>query len=153
MSQWHKQPVLCQRWPRPMKVGTGVFMLTLSKSWLKKSDDCTNQTTDLLDIDNIAYALDSITIDLCLALFPWARFRKAKGIVKMHTLLDLRGSIPTIIEITDGLCHNVNRLDLITFKFGPVYVMDMGYFDYERLYKIHKQQTFFVTSAKSNMAC
>ena len=107
----------------------------------------------LLDIDNMAYALDSTTIYLCLALFPWARFRKAKGAIKMHTLLDLRGSVPTFIEITDGLCHDVNVLDLITVEPGAIYVMDMGYIDYERLYKIHQQQAFFVTRAKSNMAC
>lgn len=107
----------------------------------------------LLDMDNIAYALDSTTIDLCLKLFPWAKFRKAKGAIKMHTLLDLRGSIPTFIEITDGLCHDVNVLDLIATEPGAIYVMDMGYIDYERLYKIHQNQGIFVTRAKSNMAC
>lgn len=107
----------------------------------------------LLDIDEIAYALDSTTIDLCLALFPWAKFRKAKGAIKMHTLLDLRGSIPTFIEITDGQCHDVNILDLIITEPGAVYVMDMGYIDYERLYKIHQGQGVFVTRAKSNIAC
>lgn len=107
----------------------------------------------LLDIDNLAYALDSTTIDLCLTLFPWAKFRKAKRAVKMHTLLDLRGSIPTFIEITDGLCHDVNALDLIETEPGAIYIMDMGYVDYERLYNIHQKKGFFVTRAKSNMAC
>ena len=107
----------------------------------------------LLNIDNMAYALDSTTIDLCLNLFPWAKFRKAKGAVKMHTLLDLRGSIPTFIEITDGLCHDVNVLDLIETEPGAIYVMDMGYVDYERLYNIHQKKGFFVTRAKTNMAC
>ena len=106
----------------------------------------------IIDIDNMAYALDSTTIDLCLNLFPWAKFRKAKGAVKMHTLLDLRGSIPTFVEITDGLFHDVNVLDLIETEPGAIYVMDMGYIDYQRLYKINQKKGFFVTRAKSNMA-
>ena len=106
----------------------------------------------MLDIDNMAYALDSSTIDLCLSLFPWAKFRKAKGAIKLHTLMDLRGSIPTFIEITDGLCHDVNIMDLIAIEPGAIYVMDMGYIDYERLFSIHRSHGFFVTRAKSNMA-
>ncbi len=106
----------------------------------------------LKDVDDMAYALDSTTIDLCLELFPWAKFRKAKGAIKLHTLMDLRGSIPTFIEITDGLCHDVNILDLIITQRGAIYVMDMAYIDYERLYRIHQSQGFFVTRAKSNMA-
>jgi len=106
----------------------------------------------MVDIDDMAYALDSSTIDLCLALFPWAKFRKAKGAIKLHTLMDLRGSIPTFIEITDGLCHDVNMLDYILTEPGAVYVMDMGYIDYARLYKINQSQSFFVTRAKINMA-
>jgi len=106
-----------------------------------------------LDIDSMVYALDSSTIDLCLSLFPWAKFRKAKGAVKMHTLLDLRGSIPTFIHLTDGLCHDVNVLDHIVIEPGAIYVMDKGYVDYFRLYSIiHEQRGFFVTRAKSNMA-
>lgn len=106
-----------------------------------------------VDIDEIAYALDSTTIDLCLSMFPWARFRKSKGAVKMHTQLDLRGSIPTFVEITDGKCHDVNILDLILIEPGAVYVMDMAYVDYQRLYHLHQSQAWFVTRAKSNMAC
>jgi len=106
----------------------------------------------LQDIDNMAYALDSSTIDLCLSIFPWAKFRKKKAAVKMHTLLDLRGSIPTFIEITDGLCHDVNILDKILIEPGSIYVMDKGYVDFQRLYKITQQQGFFVTRAKDNMA-
>ena len=106
-----------------------------------------------LDIDNMVYALDSTTIDLCLSLFPWAKFRIKKGAVKMHTLLDLRGSIPTFIHLTDGLCHDVNVLDHILIEPGAIYVMDKGYVDYSRLYSIiHEQRGFFVTRAKSNMA-
>ncbi len=106
-----------------------------------------------LDIDNMVYALDSSTIDLCLSLFPWAKFRKAKGAVKMHTLLDLRGSIPTFIHLTDGLCHDVNVLDHIVIEPGAIYVMDKGYVDYFRFYsQIHQQRGFFVTRAKDNMA-
>jgi hypothetical protein len=106
-----------------------------------------------VDIDEIAYALDSTTIDLCLSMFPWARFRKSKGAVKMHTQLDLRGSIPTFVEITDGKCHDVNILDLILIEPGAVYVMDMAYVDYQRLYRLHQSHAWFVTRAKSNMAC
>lgn len=106
-----------------------------------------------LDIDNMVYALDSSTIDLCLSLFPWAKFRKAKGAVKMHTLLDLRGSIPTFVHLTDGLCHDVNVLDHIVIEPGAIYVMDKGYVDYFRFYSlIHQQRGFFVTRAKDNMA-
>lgn len=105
-----------------------------------------------LEMDGMAYALDSSTIDLCLTLFPWAKFRKAKGAVKMHTLLDLRGSIPSFIEITDGSCHDVNILDIIQIEQRATYVMDKGYIDFGRLYNIHLNQAFFVTRAKSNMA-
>jgi len=106
-----------------------------------------------LDVDNMVYALDSSTIDLCLSLFPWAKFRKNKGAVKMHTLLDLRGSIPTFVHLTDGLCHDVNVMDHIVIEPGAIYVMDKGYVDYFRFYTIiHEQRGFFVTRAKDNMA-
>lgn len=106
----------------------------------------------LLDIDNMAYALDSTTIDLCLSLFPWAKFRKKKAAVKAHVLLDLRGSIPTIIEITDGSVHDVNILDHITIEPGAIYIMDRGYLDLDRLYSIHCKGAFFITRAKGNTA-
>jgi transposase len=107
----------------------------------------------LLDIDNMAYALDSTTIDLCLSLFPWAKFRKNKAAVKAHTLLDLRGSIPTFIDITDGSVHDVNILDRITIETGAIYVMDRGYLDFERLYRLHQSRAFFITRAKKNTVC
>lgn len=103
-----------------------------------------------IEIDEIAYALDSTTIDLCLSLFPWAKFRKKKAAVKMHTLLDLRGSIPTFIEITDGKVHDVNVLDLLLIEAGAIYIMDRGYIDFERLYEIHKEQASFVIREKNN---
>ena len=106
-----------------------------------------------LDLDNTAYALDSTTIDLCLALFPWARFRKNKGAVKLHTLLDLRGNIPSFIDITDGKVHDVNVLDILIFEAGSFYIMDRGYIDFKRLYKMHQALAFFVTRAKSNIKC
>jgi transposase len=106
----------------------------------------------LNEIDNMAYALDSSTIDLCLSLFPWAKFRKKKAAVKMHTLLDLRGSIPTFIEITDGLCHDVNILDKILIEPNSIYVMDKGYLDFKRLHKITQDKAYFITRAKDNMA-
>jgi hypothetical protein len=96
------------------------------------------------------YALDSTTIDLCLALFPWAKFRKAKGAVKLHTLLDLRGCIPSVIIVTDGKVHDVNILDQLAFEPGAFYIMDRGYVDFERLRLIGQAGAFFVTRAKKN---
>ena len=104
----------------------------------------------LLKIDNMAYAIDSTTIDLCLSLFPWAKFRKNKGAVKAHVLLDLQGSIPTFIEITDGRVNDVNILDHITIEPGSIYIMDRGYLDFNRLYSIHQNCAFFITRAKKN---
>ena len=95
--------------------------------------------------------LDSTTIDLCLALFPWAKFRQHKGAVKMHTLLDLHGNIPTFISITDGKVHDVNVLDEIMPEAGAFYVMDRGYVDFERLYRFNLSSAFFVVRTKSNV--
>jgi len=103
-----------------------------------------------LDLEGLVYAFDSTTIDLCLTLFPWAKFRKTKAAVKAHTLLDLRGNIPTWILITDGSVHDVNALDCLIVEAGAFYIMDKGYIDYERLYRIHKSSAFFVTRAKNN---
>jgi hypothetical protein len=104
-----------------------------------------------VDLDQSLYALDSTTIDLCLALFPWARFRKHKAAVKMHTLLDLRGNIPTFIRISDGKLHDVNVLDDIPVEAGAFYVMDRGYLDFERLYRLTLSSAFFVTRTKENV--
>jgi hypothetical protein len=103
-----------------------------------------------LDMDEIVYALDSTTIDLCLSLFPWARFRKNKGAVKMHTQLDLRGSIPTFIEITDGKVHDVNFLDDIFIEPNAFYIMNRAYLDFERLYHMHCCMAFFLVREKRN---
>jgi hypothetical protein len=108
--------------------------------------------TDLgLELTNTVYALDATTIDLCLSLFEWAPFRTTKAAIKLHTLLDLRGSIPAFIHISDGKMHEVNVLDLIAFEPGAFYVMDRGYLDFARLYKLHQAGAFFVTRAKSGM--
>jgi len=104
-----------------------------------------------LDLDNMVYALDSTTIDLCLSIFPWAHFKTTKGAVKAHTLMDLRGSIPTFIELTDGRCHDVNILDILPLEAGAFYLMDRGYLDFERLYRFTTSGAFFVTRAKTNM--
>ena len=104
-----------------------------------------------LELTHTVYALDSTTIDLCLALFPWARFRQRKGAVKLHTLLGLRGNIPTFIHISDGKLHDVNILDQIIFEAGSFYVMDWGYIDFARLHAPPLTQAFFVTHAKSNL--
>jgi hypothetical protein len=106
----------------------------------------------LLDLENMDYVFNSITIDLCLNLFPWARFRQNKGAVKMHTLLDVRRNIPGFIHITDGLCNDVNASGFLPIEQGAFYLMDKGYIDYERLYAMHQQQAFFVTRTKDNMA-
>ena len=103
-----------------------------------------------VDLTETVYALDSTTIDLCLALFPWAPFRATKAAVKLHTLLDLRGSIPTFVHISDGKLHDVNVLDLLILEPGAFYVMDRGYLDFERLYALTQAGAFFVTRAKAN---
>jgi hypothetical protein len=104
-----------------------------------------------VELDNTVYALDSSTIDLCLSLFDWAPFRSTKAAIKLHTLLDLRGSIPAFIHISDGKLHDVNVLDLLTLEAGAFYVMDRGYLDFSRLYRMHQAGAFFVTRAKSPM--
>jgi IS4 transposase len=104
-----------------------------------------------VDLDHSLYALDSTTIDLCLSLFPWAKFRQHKGAVKMHTLLDLHGNIPTFIRITDGKVHDVNILDEISPEAGAFYVMDRGYIDFERLYVFTLSSAFFVVRTKHNV--
>jgi hypothetical protein len=103
-----------------------------------------------LELDETVYALDSSTIDLCLSVFPWARFRRSKGAVKLHTLLDLRGNIPTFISITDGKVHDVNILDELIPEAGSIYLMDRAYLDFGRLYTIHQCSAFFVIRTKSN---
>jgi len=103
------------------------------------------------ELENTAYALDSTTIDLSLSLFAWAPFRTTKAAVKMHTLLDLRGSIPSFIHISDGKLHDVNVLDVLVPEAGAIYVMDRGYLDFARLYAMNQASAFFVTRAKSNM--
>lgn len=105
------------------------------------------------ELDNTVYALDATTIDLCLSVFPWAHFRSTKAAVKLHTLLDLRGSIPTFIHISDGKMHDVNVLDLLLPEAGAFYVMDRGYVDFSRLFTLHQGSAFFVIRAKSNLQC
>ena len=104
-----------------------------------------------LDLKNTVYALDSTTIDLCLSMFPWAHFRTTKAAVKMHTLLDLRGNIPSFIHVSDGKLHDVHALDLLMPEAGSIYVMDRGYVDFVRLHTLHLAGSFFVTRSKSNM--
>jgi hypothetical protein len=103
-----------------------------------------------VDLAETVYALDATTIDLCLSLFPWAKFRSTKAAVKLHTLLDLRGAIPSFIHISNGKLHDVNVLDVLIAEPGAFYIMDRGYVDFERLYRLHQAASFFVTRAKSN---
>jgi hypothetical protein len=104
-----------------------------------------------VDLKDTVYALDASTIDLCLSVFPWAPFRSTKAAIKLHTLLDLRGNIPSFIHISDGKLHDVNVLDLLLPEPGAFYIMDRGYIDFERLYQLHEAKSFFVTRAKSNL--
>lgn len=104
-----------------------------------------------LDLDQTVYALDATTIDLCLALFPWARFRRRKGAIKLHTLLDLQGNIPAFVRITPGVVHEVNLLDELLPEPGSIYVLDRGYTDFRRLYRWHQAQAFFVLRGKKNL--
>ena len=104
-----------------------------------------------VDLDNTVYALDASTIDLCLSVFPWARFRTTKAAIKLHTLLDLRGNIPSFIHISDGKLHEVNVLDLLIPEPGSFYIMDRGYLDYERLHRLTQASAFFVIRAKANL--
>ena len=104
-----------------------------------------------VELEQTVYALDTTTIDLCLSVFPWAQFRKAKAAVKMHTLLDLRGNIPTFIHISDGKMHEVNVLDILTPEAGSFYIMDRGFTDFARWHSLHQAQAFFVIRGKSNL--
>lgn len=104
-----------------------------------------------VELEQTAYALDSTTIDLCLALFPWAKFRQHKAAVKLHTLLDLRGNLPTNVIVTSGKVHDVNILDQLWFEPGAIYIMDRAYVDFARLYKIHQANAFFISRTKGNL--
>jgi hypothetical protein len=104
-----------------------------------------------VELKNTVYALDATTIDLCLSIFPWAHFRETKGAVRLHTLLDLRGNIPSFIHISDGKLHEVNALDIIPLEAGAFYIMDRGFLDFSRLHAITRASAFFVIRAKSNL--
>ena len=106
-----------------------------------------------VELDNTIYALDATTIDLCLSVFPWAQFRSTKGAIKLHTLMDLRGNIPTFIHVSDGKLHDVNVLDLLVPEVGAFYIMDRGYLDFARLYSLCRCAAFFVIRGKSNLQC
>lgn len=106
-----------------------------------------------IDLENACYAVDSTSIDLCLSLFPWSPYMKTKGSIKLHMVLDMRGSIPTFFNMTNGKVSDVSFLDLMTFEPGAFYVMDRGYIDFARLYVVHKAGAFFVTRAKVRMRC
>jgi len=106
-----------------------------------------------LELKQTVYALDATTIDLCLSLFPWAQFRRRKSAVKLHTLLDLRGSIPTVVIVTGGQIHEVNILDELIWEAGAIYLMDRAYLDFRRLYRLHQCGAFFVTRAKKRFDC
>ena len=122
----------------------------LAQNLIAIARDLYKEDSFISDLDETVYALDSTTIDLCLSVFPWATFRKRKAAIKLHTLLDLKGNIPTFIHISDGKLHDVNALDHLPLEVGAYYVMDRGYLDFERLYAFNQVPAFFVTRAKSN---
>ncbi|MDP2806313.1 MAG: IS4 family transposase [Gallionellaceae bacterium] len=122
-------------------------------SQIKVARELYSQDSFAAELKQTAYALDTTTIDLCLSVFPWAHFRQAKAAVKMHTLLDLRGNIPTFIHISDGKMHEVNVLDILIPEAGSFYIMDRGFTDFARWYRLHQAQAFFVIRGKSNLLC
>lgn len=131
---------------RDWRIYADLAQILISKARILYADD----PDFSLDLKNTIYALDSTTIDLCLSLFPWAKFRKHKAAIKLHTVLDLRGSIPSFIEITTGLIHDVNILDVLVPEPGSYYIMNRGYLDFERLYKLNQDKAYFVIRAKKN---
>ncbi|MDP2759416.1 MAG: IS4 family transposase [Sideroxyarcus sp.] len=122
-------------------------------SQIKLARKLYSQDSFAVELEQTAYALDTTTIDLCLSVFPWAHFRQAKAAVKMHTLLDLRGNIPTFIHISDGKMHEVNVLDILIPEAGSFYIMDRGFTDFARWFTLHQAQAFFVIRGKSNLLC
>ena len=117
---------------------------------IRKARELYSQEDFGVELEQAAYAFDSTTIDLCLALFPWANFRRKKGAVKAHTLLDLRGNTPCWVHVTTGKVHDVNVLDILPVEPGAFYIMDRGYLDFARLFRLSQQGAFFITRAKSN---
>jgi Transposase DDE domain/Domain of unknown function (DUF4372) len=120
---------------------------------IRRARDLYAHETLSVELDETVYALDSTTIDLCLSLFPWAPFRRRKGAVKLHTLLDLRGSIPSFVHVSHGKMHDVTALDYLPIEPGAFYVMDRGYVDFQRLYRFTQAGAFFVTRSKKNLDC
>ena len=118
---------------------------------IKRAKDLYKNENLFEELDQTVYALDSSTIDLCLTLFPWAKYKKTKSAIKLHTLLDLQNNIPSFIYITDGSVHDVNILDILVAEVGAYYVMDKGYIDFQRLYNLNQGNAYFVTRAKTNM--
>ena len=127
-------------------VDYATYLIQISRPLYLKENDF-----ELSNLDHTIYALDASTIDLCLNIFNWAKFRKQKGAIKLHALLDLRGNIPVFIHITTGKVHEVTILDMLEFETDAFYIVDKGYYDFKRLYKIHQAKAFFIIRAKSNL--
>ena len=130
---------------RDWRVYEALAQVIIRKARRLYADDSTG-----LDLDEMVYAVDASTIDLCLSVFPWASFRKAKGAIKLHTQIDLHGPIPVFMRITDGSVHDVHFLDQIIFEAGSIYVFDRGYLDFKRLFRIEKANAYFVIRSKKN---
>src|SRR5437899_8382722 len=135
----------------PTRVATGASTPDFAQSLIAIARRLYAAESFGVDLNDTVYALDATTIDLCLSVFPWAPYRSTKAAIKLHALLDLRGSIPSFIHISDGKLHDVNVLDLLLPEPGAYYVMDRGYLNFERLYRLHEAGSFFVTRAKSNL--
>lgn len=123
----------------------------LAQVLIRKARRLYREDSNGLDIDEMVYAVDASTIDLCLSMFPWAHFRKTKAAIKLHTQIDLTGSIPVFMHITDGSVHDVHFMDRMLFEAGSIYVFDRGYLDFTRLFRIESANAYFVIRAKSNM--
>ena len=135
----------------PTRRGIGASTATFAQSLIGTARRLYADEALALDLKDTVYALDATTIDLCLSVFPWAPFRSTKAAVKLHTLLDLRGNIPSFIFISDGKMHDVNILDQLVPEPGAIYVMDRGYIDFDRLGRFHETGSFFVIRAKTNL--
>ena len=138
-------------WPMPTRVRDWRIYADFAQSLIAIARRLYADEPFGVDLKETVYALDASTIDLCLSVFPWAPFRSTKAAIKLHTLLDLRGNIPSFLHISDGKLHDVNVLDLLLPEPGAFYIMDRGYIDFERLYRLHEASSFFVTRAKSNL--
>lgn len=136
-----------------MRIEIGKFFRIFALILINQAKELYKSDSQLdVEISNNVFAIDSTTIDLCLSIFSWTKFRKTKAAIKLHTVLNTKTSIPEVIHISDGKMHDVNFLDIVTIQPDSFYILDKGYVDFERLYRIHKSNAFFITRAKKGLA-